>query len=123
MVYLAAGTLHSDVATLLNSVQMICNIQHLHNQYTGRKLERTCKVAHEMLSRKSDRDILDALMAEVTSVNFVSTELLNRQSRRGVMNTRSRLSKMIQKYNHLKRECKVVRDDMTGVQQQMMSKI
>ena len=95
----------------------------LEANWEKRKKEKAYKVAHEMLSRKSDRDILDALMTEVTSVNFVSTEMLNRQSRRGVMNTRSRLPKMIQKYNHLKRGCQVVRDDITGVQQQMMSKI
>ena len=129
------NSMNSLLLNFLNSVQTICNTQYLHNQYVGSNRERetktktktktkTYKVAHEMLSRKSDQHILDALMAEKTSVNFVSIKLLiNRQSRRGVMNTRSRLSKMIQKYNHLKRGCQVVRDVMTGVQQQMMSKI
>ena len=118
MHYLVSGCLNPNIDEFLKRMECIGNTQTTVKNHVDGIIKTSYKEFSEMLHSKTDRDLLTALLTRLTSVNFVTTKLKGSSSKREARND---YPYMVQRYDR-KTRSQVVRNDMTGAQQRLLTK-
>ena len=120
--YIVAGTLHPDASNFISKMETLVNEQQVVNDFIVEKAEKEYSSVREMLTSKTDRDLLALLMTKLTSVNFVTDKLHHVQNKGPVRRFRDAFPDVQENFSDFKRKCLVVRDDMTGEQQRRLTR-
>ena len=96
--YLVSRCLNPNIDEFLKRMESIGNTQTTVNNHVEGIIKTCYKEISEMWHSKTDRDLLTALLTQLTSVNFVTTRLKGSSSKRDARSCRNYYPGMVQRY-------------------------
>ncbi len=108
--------------SLINTIKGTVNQEAIVHKALTDSLKGLVTSSLEYMDTHRDRQVLKALLAELTSVNFTA-KLQGLQSRQGTASAKKALRTNLQKYDDIKRTSQIVRSDMTTTQHHLTQRI
>ncbi len=119
-VFLIPGGTSCHVEKLVETVVFATNTDKIVNDRVTLRFQDHFKDSLQYMDSHRDRQVLKALMAEMTSVKF-ATQLQGISSRQGTTSAKRTLKPRLEKYSDIRRTSQIVRNDFTAAQQYRMT--
>ena len=109
-------SMEGDMEKLVNTINGSINKQSITKEVISERLHTLIKPSLEYMDTHRDRQVLKALLAELTSVKF-SSFLQGIKSRQGTAKAKNDFKTNLKKFSSVKESSQIVRNDMTNIQQ------
>ena len=114
------ANISSNVKTLINTIESSVNTESILRDQFSKRVGNLIQSSLPYMDTHRDRQVVKALLAELTSVNF-ATKLQGLHSRQGTTTAKKALSSHLVKFSNITQTSQIVRSDLTNTQQYRMT--